>query len=105
MNHHDDIYDVIINENLQGPYFPDDYVPLPKDVRMKYNGKSYKLEPASEEVMTFYAGMLRTDYVTDPGKSKMFNANFFKDWRKTMTDKEKEDIKDLSKVRTYFCKV
>ena len=69
---------------------------------MKYNGKPYKLEPASEEVMTFYAGMLRTDYVTDPAKSKMFNANFFKDWRKTMTDKEKEDIKDLSKVKFLF---
>lgn len=78
-----------------GPYFPDDYIPLPKSVRMMYKDKPYPLKPASEEVMQFYAAMLNTDYVTDPKKSEMFSANFFKDWRLTMTDKEKSDIKSL----------
>merc|ERR1739838_1153974 len=78
-----------------GPYFPDDYIPLPKSVRMMYKDKPYPLKPASEEVMQFYAAMLNTDYVTDPKKSEMFSANFFKDWRLTMTDKEKSDIKRL----------
>ena len=45
---------------------------------MKYKGEKFPLETAAEEVMTFYAGMLRTDYVTDPNKSKIFNKNFFK---------------------------
>ena len=40
----------------------------------------------------------------------MFNKNFFKDWRKVMTEKEKEKIRDLSKcdfteINTYFKKV
>ena len=65
---------------------------------MKYKDKPYPLKPASEEVMQFYAAMLNTDYVTDPKKSEMFSANFFKDWRLTMTDKEKEDIKRLDNV-------
>ena len=41
---------------------------------------------------------------------QVFNKNFFKDWRKTMTEKEKEKIRDLSKcdfseINTYFKKV
>ena len=71
---------------------------MPKNVCMKYKDKPYPLKPASEEVMQFYAAMLNTDYVTDPKKSEMFSANFFKDWRLTMTDKEKEDIKRLDNV-------
>ena len=84
--------------NLKGPFFPDEYEPLPSNVKMHYDGKPYALQPASEEVMTFYAAMLNTDYVTDPAKSQMFNANFFKDWRETMTDRERKDIKKLESV-------
>jgi hypothetical protein len=41
---------------------------------------------------------------------QVFNKNFFKDWRKSMTEKEKEKIRDLSKcdfteINTYFKKV
>jgi DNA topoisomerase-1 len=49
-------------------------------------------EPA-EEVAGFYAQMLNHDYTT----KEAFNKNFFKDWRKIMTEKEKEKITDLSK--------
>jgi DNA topoisomerase-1 len=46
-----------------------------------------------EEVASFYARMLDHDYTT----KEAFNKNFFKDWRKVMTEKEKEKITDLSK--------
>ena len=62
----------------EGPFFPPEYQPLPSGVRMKYKGQPCPLQPESEEVMTFYAGMLRTDYVTDERKAEVFNKNFFK---------------------------
>merc|ERR1712137_971420 len=90
----------------KGPLFPPEYTPLPKGVYMTYKGNKVKLEPEAEEVMTFYASMINTDYVTDANKSKLFNKNFFKDWRESMTDKERELITklehcDFSKVKEY----
>lgn len=49
-------------------------------------------EPA-EEVASFYAKMLTHDYTS----KEKFNTNFFNDWRKVMTDKERKIITDLSK--------
>merc|ERR1712137_87496 len=49
----------------KGPLFPPEYTPLPKGVYMTYKGNKFKLEPEAEEVMTFYASMINTDYVTD----------------------------------------
>ena len=54
----------------KGPLFPPEYTPLPKGVYMTYKGNKVKLEPEAEEVMTFYASMINTDYVT--GKVLMF---------------------------------
>ena len=50
--------------------------------------------------------MLDHDYTT----KETFNKNFFKDWRKVMTEKEKEKLRDLSKcdfseINEYFKKV
>lgn len=52
-----------------------------------------KLSVNAEEVATFYAKMLTHDYTS----KEVFNSNFFKDWRKTMTEKERAIIKDLRK--------
>ena len=41
----------------------------------------------------FYAKMLDHDYAS----KKIFNDNFFQDWRKEMTDEERATIKHLSK--------
>lgn len=57
--------------------FPPAYVPLPKDVKMKYDGQSLTLPPESEEVAGFYGAMLGTDHVED----KVFQANFFRDFK------------------------
>lgn len=56
-------------------------------------GKAMELSEPAEEVATFYAKMLTHDYTS----KEKFNTNFFNDWRKVMTDKERKIITDLSK--------
>ncbi|KAG5653990.1 hypothetical protein H0H81_008572 [Sphagnurus paluster] len=63
-----------------GVIFPPPYEPLPKHVKMKYNGKDVNLPPAAEEVAGFYAAMLETDHAQDA----IFNKNFFEDWKSVM---------------------
>merc|ERR1712096_264586 len=77
----------------KGPVFAPDYDPLPEHVRFWYDGKTLRLTEETEECATFYGKMLDHDYTT----KEVFNKNFFKDWRKTMTQKEKDLIRDLSK--------
>jgi DNA topoisomerase-1 len=76
----------------KGPVLASAYEPLPKHVKFYYNGKPMKLKPEAEEVAGFYARMLDHDYVTKP----IFNKNFFKDWKKTMTPEERSILTDLS---------
>ena len=90
----------------QGPLFAPLYDPLPDNVRFYYDGKAMRLSEPTEEVATFYGKMLDHDYTT----KEAFNKNFFKDWRRVMTEKEKEKIRDLSKcdfqeINVYFKKV
>ncbi|KAF2365427.1 DNA topoisomerase I DNA binding eukaryotic-type [Trinorchestia longiramus] len=87
----------------KGIVFADPYQRLPPNVLMKYDGKPIVLSPDAEEVAGFYARMLEHDYVT----KENFNKNFFKDFRKVMTPKEREIITDLSKcdfrkMHAYF---
>ncbi|KZP34664.1 hypothetical protein FIBSPDRAFT_719865 [Athelia psychrophila] len=65
-----------------GVIFPPPYDPLPKGVKMKYNGKSVNLPPAAEEVAGFYAAMIETDHAQD----KTFNKNFFDDFKKVLKE-------------------
>ncbi|TXT11142.1 hypothetical protein VHUM_01893 [Vanrija humicola] len=60
-----------------GVLFPPPYVPLPKSVRMKYDGVPLTLPPESEEVAGFFGAMLETDHAKD----KTFIDNFFKDFK------------------------
>ena len=76
-----------------GPLFAPEYERLPKNVRFYYDGTPMKLSLEAEEVATFYGRMLDHDYTT----KEVFNKNFFKDWRKVMTNEEREKIRDLSK--------
>ncbi|KAL1124103.1 hypothetical protein AAG570_001873 [Ranatra chinensis] len=94
----------------KGPVFAPAYEPLPPNVKFFYDenyllflGKEMSLSEETEEVATFYARMLDHDYTT----KEAFNTNFFKDWRKVMTSKEKEKITDLKKcnfkqMHAYF---
>ncbi|KAF9012361.1 hypothetical protein BDQ17DRAFT_1343749 [Cyathus striatus] len=60
-----------------GVLFPPPYEPLPKHVRMKYNGRELDLPPEAEEVAGFYGAMLETEHAKDA----TFNKNFFEDWK------------------------
>ncbi|KAK3922500.1 DNA topoisomerase 1 [Frankliniella fusca] len=77
----------------KGPLFAPPYERLPDNVKFSYDGKEMDLSELAEEVATFYAKMLEHDYTTKP----VFNNNFFKDWRKVMTDRERSIITDLKK--------
>ncbi|XP_012286815.1 DNA topoisomerase I, mitochondrial [Orussus abietinus] len=87
----------------KGPVFAPPYDPLPSSVKFYYNGKEMKLTQDTEEVATFYARMLDHDYTT----KKVFNDNFFHDWREVMTESERAKIVDLNKcnfkeMHSYF---
>ncbi|XP_038606109.1 DNA topoisomerase 1 [Tachyglossus aculeatus] len=77
----------------KGPVFAPPYEPLPENVKFYYDGKVMKLSPKAEEVATFFAKMLDHEYTT----KDIFRKNFFKDWRKEMTNEEKSNITNLSK--------
>ena len=62
----------------KGPVFAVDYDRLPKDVHFIYDGKPMKLSQDAEEVAGFFGRMIDHDYTT----KKVFQDNFFKDWRK-----------------------
>ncbi|XP_060517379.1 DNA topoisomerase I, mitochondrial isoform X1 [Cylas formicarius] len=87
----------------KGPVFAPPYEPLPDNVKFFYDGKEMKLSQDAEEIAGFYAKMLDHDYTTKDA----FNKNFFSDWRKAMTSKEQEVIRDLRKcnfkqMHAYF---
>ncbi|GAA5863944.1 hypothetical protein JCM3774_004426 [Rhodotorula dairenensis] len=77
-----------------GVMFPPEYEP--HGVRMKYNGKEVQLAPEAEEVASFFAAILETDYVKNP----VFVKNFFNDWKKVLKQHPCPDgteIKDYDK--------
>ncbi|KAI9349575.1 hypothetical protein BDR26DRAFT_891668 [Obelidium mucronatum] len=75
-----------------GVVFPPAYVP--HGIKMKYDGVPITLEPDSEEVATFFAGVVGTDYE----KNKTFVANFFRDFQTVLArEKKKSPIKEFSK--------
>ncbi|PYI03616.1 hypothetical protein BO78DRAFT_192788 [Aspergillus sclerotiicarbonarius CBS 121057] len=85
-----------------GVVFPPPYEPLPKNVKMKYDGVPVTLHPDAEEVAGFFGSMLNaTQHVENP----TFQKNFFMDFRDILkktggaTDSKgnKVDIKDFSK--------
>lgn len=77
----------------KGPCFAAPYDPLPDNVVFKYDGKKMRLSEEAEEIAGFYARLLDHEYTS----KVVFNTNFFKDWRKSMSKKEREVITDLHK--------
>ncbi|WVQ84420.1 hypothetical protein IAT38_006572 [Cryptococcus sp. DSM 104549] len=76
--------------------FPPDYVPLPKNVKMKYDGTALTLPPESEEVAGFFGALLETDHAQDA----KFRENFFRDFKDVLAKyppKEGIKVKDLEK--------
>lgn len=85
-----------------GVVFPPPYEPLPKNVKMKYDGVPVNLEPEAEEVAGFFGSMLNSTHNVE---NPTFQKNFFEDFRailkKTGGAKnqkgEKVDIKQFDK--------
>lgn len=85
-----------------GVVFPPPYEPLPKDVKMKYDGIPVTLHPEAEEVAGFFGGMLNsTQHVENP----VFQKNFFMDFKEVLKktggakdpNGNKIDIKEFSR--------
>jgi len=74
-----------------GVLFPDPYIP--HKIPLIYNGKKIVLDPESEEYATIYAKFTQSDYV----KNKIFNKNFFNDWKKYLKKGGHSEITELDK--------
>jgi DNA topoisomerase-1 len=59
-----------------GVLFPVEYVP--HNIPIKYKNEEVKLEPLAEEYATLYTRYLETEYINN----KVFNKNFWDDWKK-----------------------
>jgi DNA topoisomerase-1 len=92
-------------ETLQhnGVIFPPPYEPLPKNVKLFYDGVPLTLSIEAEEVATFFGGMLSSTHNVE---NPVFQKNFFEDFqdevKKTGGAKDKDGnkiaIKDFSKL-------
>jgi DNA topoisomerase-1 len=60
-----------------GVVFPPEYVPLPKNVKLIYDGIPVTLQPEAEEAATFYGSMLNSTHNVE---NPTFNKNFFEDF-------------------------
>jgi DNA topoisomerase I len=91
-------------ETLQhsGVVFPPAYEPLPKHVKMKYDGVSLTLHPDAEEVASFFGGMLNSTHNVE---NPTFQKNFFNDFKEILKktggakgpDGQKVEVKDFKK--------
>ncbi|KAJ5601108.1 hypothetical protein N7510_010642 [Penicillium lagena] len=85
-----------------GVVFPPPYEPLPKNVKMKYDGVPVFLHPDAEEVASFFGSMLNSTHNVE---NPVFQRNFFGDFKdiikKTGGAKDskgnKIEIKEFSK--------
>ncbi|GAA5931368.1 hypothetical protein JCM3775_005006 [Rhodotorula graminis] len=75
-----------------GVLFPPEYEP--HGVKMKYEGKPVELAPEAEEVASFFAAILETDYPKNP----TFVKNFFADWLKVL---KAHPCPDGTKIRDF----
>ncbi len=61
-----------------GVVFPPPYEPLPKSVKMRYDGIPVTLKPEAEEVAGFFGAMLNSTHNVE---NPTFQKNFFEDFR------------------------
>lgn len=66
-----------------GVVFPPPYEPLPKSVRMRYEGKPVDLAPEAEEVAGFFGAMLNSTHNVE---NPTFQKNFFADFQKMLKE-------------------
>ncbi|KAL8692522.1 MAG: hypothetical protein Q9218_002467 [Villophora microphyllina] len=85
-----------------GVIFPPPYEPLPKNVKMLYDGKPVSMAPDAEEVATFFGSMLNSTHNVE---NPTFQKNFFADFREILDktggakdrDGNKVNVKEFAK--------
>ena len=86
-----------------GVIFPPDYEPLPKHIKLYYDGKPVDLHVEAEEVATFFGSMLHS---TQNVENLTFQKNFFNDFKEVLDktggardkDGKEVDIKEFEKL-------
>ncbi|KAL0938779.1 topoisomerase i [Colletotrichum truncatum] len=87
-----------------GVLFPPEYTPLPKNVKLLYDGKPVNLPIEAEEVAWYFGSMLSSKHNVD---NPVFQKNFFEDFKQVLKESGKHatdskgnkvDIKDFSKM-------
>jgi len=83
-----------------GPYFTwlmEPYVP--HGVKIKYEGKKYKLRPNTEQIANFWARRITTDKKATivHTKNKKFRNNFWKDFKTYLSPSNKKIMKNFDK--------
>ncbi|KAF2099554.1 DNA topoisomerase 1 [Rhizodiscina lignyota] len=79
-----------------GVVFPPEYVPLPKNVKLVYDGVPISLHPDAEEIAGFYGAMLNSEVnVSNP----TFNENFFFDFKAMLDNTGHGKDKDGNKIK------
>jgi len=74
-----------------GVMFPEPYEP--HKIPLLYNGKRINLDPESEEYATIYAKFTGTEYLNN----RIFNKNFFSDWKIYLKKGGFNEITELEK--------
>ena len=85
-----------------GVVFPPPYEPLPKLVKMRYDGIPITMAPEAEEIAGFFGAMLNSTHNVE---NPTFQKNFFKDFQTMLKDTggakdrdgKKVEIKEFSK--------
>ena len=85
-----------------GVVFPPEYQPLPKNVRMLYDGEPVRMAPEAEEIAGFFGAMLNSTHNVE---NPTFQKNFFDDFTKMLKETggasdrngNKVNIKEFSK--------
>lgn len=104
----DDLNGEVKWESLEhnGVLFPPDYEPLPKNVKLYYDGKPVNLPIEAEEVAGFFGALLESDHAKNP----VFQKNFFNDFQTVLKesggcpDAKIADFSkcDFSKIFQYY---
>jgi len=86
-----------------GVVFPPEYEPLPKNVKLRYDGIPLTLSLEAEEIAGFFGAMLNSTHnVENPTFQKNFFADFTEEVKKTGGAKDKDGnkiaIKEFSKL-------
>jgi DNA topoisomerase-1 len=78
-----------------GVLFPPPYEPLPKNVKMKYDGIPVSMSPDAEEIAGFFGGMLNSTHNVE---NPVFQKNFFDDFKVVLKETGGAADRDGNKV-------